>query len=287
MMEKDLNLNTVLELYGFSIPVDHSVKLVNHTTTEHNFLADYRQGRIKKIETYQREQGKHIFKGCRYIIAFVPDGPSRAVFIGIYELGECRALKKPPHEVNEFLPNKSWVAGQIWYDMARLDCMDDLRGRLVVDWGATRAWHQWLRVDRPKRIIEIWPSTLSPEFPGFDQLLLSHTDLKKMVNHPYEYRTWHRLLESLGGVYLIVDTATGKQYVGAAYGKDGFLGRWGGYAKNGHGGNKELKGIKDFSTLQFSVLYTCSALKSEEEVLRYEAIFKRKLGSQVHGLNRN
>jgi hypothetical protein len=286
MSEKVLNLNSILELYGFSVPKDQSVKLVNHTATEHDFLTDFREEKIKKIETYQREQGKDIFKGCQYIIAFVPDGSSRAVFIGIYKLGECRPLKEPPPEFHEHLPEKPWKPGNIWYDMDRLDCMDDLRGRLVVEWGSTRAWHQWFQVDKPKRIIEIWPSTLSPAFPGFDKLSLTHPKLKEMVNHPDEYREWHKLLKQLGGVYLIVD-AEGKQYVGSASGKDGFLGRWREYAKNGHGGNKELKEIKDFSQVKFSILYICSALISKKEIRSYEDLFKDKLGSKAYGLNRN
>ncbi len=84
-----------------------------------------------------------------------------------------------------------------------------------------------------------------------------------------------------------MDSATGKQYVGSAYGVGGILGRWHGYAKTGHGGNKELKNMVDFSGLQFSILYTCSASKSAKKVCRYETLFKEKLGSRAHGLNWN
>ncbi|CUH46543.1 hypothetical protein RUA4292_00709 [Ruegeria atlantica] len=34
---------------------------------------------------------------------------------------------------------------------------------------------------------------------------------------------------------------TGEQYVGSAYGEDGFAGRWIAYANDGHGGNKLLR----------------------------------------------
>ncbi|MFD6442208.1 GIY-YIG nuclease family protein [Peribacillus sp. NPDC060186] len=51
------------------------------------------------------------------------------------------------------------------------------------------------------------------------------------------------MLSSVGGVYLIVDTTDGMQYVGSASGKEGLLGRWKEYAKNGHGNNRKLKAI--------------------------------------------
>ncbi len=56
---------------------------------------------------------------------------------------------------------------------------------------------------------------------------------------------------------------TGKQYVGSAYGGDGIWHRWVRYAKDGHGGNKEIKdllkvkGRKYPSNFQFSVLEVC------------------------------
>ena len=151
------NLNNLLAEYGFpvSIAKERSVKLVFHNTPYFKFLDDYRQGQIKRIETYQREQGSDIFRGCQHIITFLHDGPSRAVFIGIYRIDAHRTLAKPPKEFIEFSPNQDWRPGHHWYDMTLLDNMQELSGRLVVDWGRGRTWHQWLHADRPKKIIEI------------------------------------------------------------------------------------------------------------------------------------
>ena len=60
-------------------------------------------------------------------------------------------------------------------------------------------------------------------------------------------------------MYLIVDTVTGKQYVGSAYGDGGLLARWRTYIDTYHGGNKllvaELKADPaTYSRFQFSVL---------------------------------
>ncbi len=289
MTDDILNLNNLLELYEFPFPREgnkKSVKLVFHPTSEYDLLTFFRQKQIQKVEAYQREQRKHIFENCEHIISFLQNGPSRALFFGIYHIDGYRTHDNPPENFSKNFPEMQWRPGSWWYDMTRLDCMSELVGRLVVDWGASsRAWHQWLRRDASKGIIEILPRRLQFEFPGFDNLILSHKELKEMIDDPASYHDWHKVLESVGGVYLIVDTKSGSQYVGGAYGVDGFLGRWRAYAKNGHGGNKELEKYEDFSKFQFSILHICS--KSQKVVCNYETMFKEKLESRVHGLNQN
>lgn len=51
---------------------------------------------------------------------------------------------------------------------------------------------------------------------------------------------WRAALESVKGVYLIVDKHNGKKYVGSAYGTFGIWARWGCYIGTGHGWNDEL-----------------------------------------------
>jgi hypothetical protein len=43
--------------------------------------------------------------------------------------------------------------------------------------------------------------------------------------------SWWSALSSVGGVYLVLDTATGKAYVGSAYGTGGIWQRWSAYAE--------------------------------------------------------
>ena len=52
--------------------------------------------------------------------------------------------------------------------------------------------------------------------------------------------SWQAALSSISGVYLILDTKTGKTYVGSAYGEGGIWQRWSCYAETGHGRNVEL-----------------------------------------------
>ena len=79
-----------------------------------------------------------------------------------------------------------------------------------------------------------------------------------MVN-PDANREWRRMLASVAGVYLILDTETGYQYIGAATGKDGIWGRWSKYISDGTGGNKLLQDLvkedeRKKYDFQFSVL---------------------------------
>ena len=71
---------------------------------------------------------------------------------------------------------------------------------------------------------------------------LNLTDsLNVLINKP----SWQTALGNQKGVYLLIDSKTGKQYVGSAYGQDMLLGRWEQYIKTSHGGNKELKILKE------------------------------------------
>jgi hypothetical protein len=110
------------------------------------------------------------------------------------------------------------------------------------------------------------------------------------MNAPEANREWHTMLSSVAGVYLIMDTESGKQYVGSAYGKRGILGRWKEYATTGHGGNVLLKKIlaqdsKAAKNFQFTILRTLPKTLTNKEVINYENLYKEKLGTRAFGLN--
>lgn len=97
----------------------------------------------------------------------------------------------------------------------------------------------------------------------------------------------------MSAVYLIVDTATGKQYVGSAHGDDGGLpGRWRRYIDTCHGGNKML--VADlkadavtYSRFQVSVLQILPKSATPDAVIAVESLYKNKLLSKRFGLNVN
>ena len=105
--------------------------------------------------------------------------------------------------------------------------------------------------------------------------------------------SWHAALAHIGGIYVIVDRKTGKQYVGSAYGGVGVWQRWRNYVETGHGGNKELQkllneqGEKYAHNFQFSLVEVCDINANPEYVITRESHWKDVLLTREFGLNWN
>ena len=99
--------------------------------------------------------------------------------------------------------------------------------------------------------------------------------------------SWRAALSNVGGIYVIVDRETGRQYVGSAYGGQGVWQRWAEYAKSGHGGTKELRELlrKEGSgyaiNFQFSLLEDCNINANHEDVIAGESHWKEVLMTQT------
>ena len=141
-------------------------------------------------------------------------------------------------------------------------------------------------------MFEILPPGYVRPFPGYFDFILEFDKLREIVNSPDSNREWHTALSVVAGVYLIVDTETGNQYVGSAYGKNGIMGRWTRYSKDGHGGNAKIqellskRGSEYAANFSFTILQTVSTSLPRREVIARENTWKDKLGSRVFGLNR-
>ncbi len=139
-------------------------------------------------------------------------------------------------------------------------------------------------------VVEVREERMSVgEFPGYNGVLVSHQILRTVVRE--EIPTWRTALSNVAGVYVVVDTVTGKQYVGSAYGVGGFWQRWKAYSQIGHGGNKELvallakEGAEYASNFQFSILEVADLNASKERILAREVHWKNVLCSRKHGYN--
>jgi hypothetical protein len=166
------------------------------------------------------------------------------------------------------------------YDLQRDEQLADLEGKLFIDWGAgALSWVQ--RADyQNKPIIELRPEFKEPGFPGFLNFL---EPLSKMESLP---NSWIQVLNHATGVYLLTCPKTKEQYVGSAYGAEGFWQRWMEYVTTGHGGNVALKS-REPSDYQVSILEVAGSSLQIEDILKMEARWKEKLQSREMGLNRN
>jgi hypothetical protein len=89
------------------------------------------------------------------------------------------------------------------------------------------------------------------------------------------------------GVYLIFDEQDGRSYVGSAYGRDNLLGRWLTYARDGHGGNRELR-ERDPLGFRFTILERLAPDLPADEVIARENSWKARLHTRApFGLNAN
>lgn len=232
---------------------------------------------------YQNQQGDNVFNGTDYIVSFIGEGGRLSRFIGVYKILSEKKLpdKKPSVDGNFY---------RYEYSMEEVDGFEDMKERVIVDWGAsTRAWHQW--IDNKKEIIEIHPGLHYKQFTDYFDFVLDFRELKEITDR--QYRDWKRMLTATKGIYLISDSKTGQLYVGSAYGDDGIWGRWTTYATtNGHGNNKKLKELlaKDNNygdNFRFSILMLLPRTVTPDQAIQMERLFKKKLGTNSFGLNSN
>lgn len=252
----------------------NDVKVVRHRDSRLDLLSLYQNG---KFEWYQNGQGRPVFARAQYLISFIAERDKYARFVGVWKI---LGVKK--NESNHYR-----------YRSQKIDGFESLENRLIVSWGAgTRSWVQLFHRAGDKAISELLPENYVREFPGFYDFTLSYPQLQKIAQHPDANREWVRMLRAVAGIYAILDTATGKLYIGSAYGLNGIWQRWKAYAKNPTGGNDQLKkrleeepGAEQF--FQFSLLRVMEPNAQKREVIEQENLLKAKLGSRVHGLNSN
>ena len=279
-----MNLLDILKLKGFDL--NACTKMMRHQSKNFDTEEIFERGYINE---YQSVQSKDLLN-CDYLISFIARGQTKACFAGVWKVKGQVLFEKLGIPDDFPYPRFFTEPGDIFYDLEKVERFDDLNGRLIIDWGkGTRSWHQWLK-DKP--VLEILPKGHIKPFPGYLDFVLSYDELYKMVGAPDPNRTWHQMLKSVAGIYLITDKRRGQQYVGSANGKDGILGRWRNYASNGHGGNTELRTLLGIDPnyaqhFAFTILRTLPASITAKEVIAFEQLYKLKLGSRAHGLNLN
>ena len=129
------------------------------------------------------------------------------------------------------------------------------------------------------------------DFLGFDQVNIDYKTLKHIVTD--NIVSWKSALSNVKGIYLIVDTFTGKQYVGSAYGDECIWQRWSNYAKDGHGGNVEIKELLKSNgeeyklNFKYSILEVCNMNLGNEYIIQRETHWKEVLLTRKFGLNSN
>lgn len=240
----------------------------------------YQQCQSPRVER-QMEQASHL-------ASFIGHEPGHALFVGVYENGTPRTVSQSWRRRNpgyralmeRGLPNGP--ADCLWFDLRLTPILERWQGKLVIKWpGKELSYSRWAHKNSHFEVDVIHDeSQLTLGVPDWRSLVLSWDELNRIP------KSWKAALREWRGVYFIFDTRSGKGYVGSAYGKENLLGRWIGYAKTGHGGNRKLRTLKPTGFI-FSILERMSQDTSAEEMIARENEWKVRLHTRDFGLNDN
>ena len=218
-----------------------------------------------KFSDYQNHQTQKNF-GRKYILSLCYLNKDEWLFVGIYgSLGVVGTVKEADRELYK-------------YNTRLTDIGAEFIGKLVV------GFKKDFRQSYPNletclnnlEVVELKREVIKAEFPGYDNVNVTWRKLESLIETPI----WKTALENQKAVYLIVDTKTGKKYVGSAYGDNMLLGRWRNYIANGHGGNKLLKPL-DFEYIKenfkYSILEIFKSSVDDEIIKNRENFWKEVL----------
>jgi hypothetical protein len=273
----------LLALRGFE---RHRAKLVRHQDQRGDVHDLIRRG---WFETYQAYQSKPVFDDLDFIISFIGIGGTKALFVGIYSVqSKCSGREAPfPSDC----PYVEWKQNEHFYNLRKESGFEDLEHRIVIEWG--KGAIQWHQHASNKEVLEILPKgQLLRPFRDYLGFTLTHSELCYLFAHEEANREWRSRLSAVAGIYLVLATTNGAQYVGSAYGVGGIWGRWAAYARDGHGGNVLLRQLilADAaypSGFSYSILQILPKTFAQKEVIEWESLYKEKLGSRATGLNEN
>lgn len=267
------------------------VKLARHPLSDKRIKFCYDNG---FFELYLRTQRKKMFKDGQYILNFVGTQGTTGRFEGCYLVKGVRSMEEIT--LPESFPIKPEKPPVFYYDLEKTDIMSDYVERLLIDWGkGARSWCQ--NGTTEKEIVALMPhrnAQLVSKLTDFENMRLSFDELESIIAAPDFYSDWVGALSTTYAIYLITDTASGQQYVGSAYGKNGLYGRWSEYVNTKHGGNKKMRELlkkhpERYHRFQFSILQTLpkSLAIDNASVIEVESLWKSKLNTIEFGLNDN
>ncbi|NJL70958.1 MAG: GIY-YIG nuclease family protein [Candidatus Competibacteraceae bacterium] len=237
-------------------------------------LFQFSRGQFKE---WQEDQNNKNFER-EYILSIIYIRKGEWMFAGLYKRLTVRNR-----------PNNKYK-----YETALMDTGADLIGRLRVaflkDFRAS-----YLLFENHVDDLDVLEVTrhryrIDP-FPGFESVCVNFDLLKEI--YAEDEPTWKAALSNVKGVYLISDTATGKLYVGSAYGEDAFWSRWSNYVETGHGNNIGLKavletnGLAYASNFRFSILEIRKVNTEDEHIIERENYWKTLLLTREFGYNEN
>jgi hypothetical protein len=247
---------------------------------------------------YEKRMSKY-----RFVFIFMGEGDV-ARFYAFYEVKEkitfleAEKRKLIPKDYKERIEGDTWEPNSVgaYFVLHKIPTPGNLEQRLLVKFASGRQNVPTFTTAEKYEVTQVEPLKIATEFTDYKNVYLTYNDLKQVIKD----EKWQDMLSRFGGVYLIHDSSTGKNYIGAAYNRDGILGRWRNYANNPTGGSDEVGNAKLVELLQhnpgyaekyfrYSILEVLplSNKDNNQEILDAETRWKIHLGTRIHGLNAN
>lgn len=269
-----LRLTEILTMRGVPLN-DYKIHLATYRPQDGPMEA-FHNDAFKKWQ--EEQQGKNF--ECETIVGLIQMGGDRWLFAGAY-----RVLGVSKGTTTRWLYSTELLPGQ-----------GDLIGRIIVKFNRNfrQSYVLGSRYGEKLEVVRILEHRYSvQDFPGYNQVCISF-DILRLITQRDE-PAWKSALSSVNGVYLIMDEATGKGYVGSAYarGLGGIWQRWCEYAATGHGGNHELKdllkkkGEAYAAHFKFAILEIADPQLPNDYVHERENHWKSVLMTRIFGYNRN
>ncbi len=274
-----LQLNDLLLDAGIALP---TARLMRHQQALENGLTPYYLWRDypEDFYFYQSTQGENKrarLKGAKHWVSFVATPSGSTLLVGVYDISFKGVLD---YDVDFKSDRTRKIAGSCdEYITLKTSLLKSYVGRLTIDWGpGARSWIQY-PVRKPKLISGLAEKSYAEMFPGYLQFQIRLSEVSTLP------ADWKALLRAVGGVYLLTCARTREQYVGSAYGENGFLGRWETHAA--HGGDAIKLQSRERSDYCVSILEVAGTALQTDDIIAAEALWKRKLQSREMGLNSN
>lgn len=275
----NLNLGHILAAVGVTDLDD--VLAIRHTNKTLGGIGTSADATPASLLKYTRHQDLKAWKipqnPARTWLVFMADGARRSRFVCAYE------------NRGEVLDERT--SDSRFFDLRESEVLTALRNRLVIEWSKDAInWAKGGESAAAFPLVEIADPNAVP-FPGFDRVVIPYEQLVDAVTD-HRYNEWQVALSSVQGIYLIVDSTNGKQYVGKADGQERILGRWRSYARDGHGGNVALRDLAQLDASHarhfvFSILRVFGPGAIASEVDEAEAHYKKALLTRRFGMNSN
>ena len=286
----DLTLADIISKLDINI---NDILLVRHSQNK-DMQWHYNNGFIREYTSIQKSSFPKKYK---YIFSFVGGNKTTAVLDEVYYIrGWYTSHEKVLSQkflsiIPEHIYNNIFCEKRTFFDLEKIDILKHYEKKLVIEWGkGTLSWYQKAATNS-KTILAIYPQKVA-NFVGYENVILTYSELKQIVEDEILYSDWHTALSGISAIYLITNVKNGKQYIGSAYGSEGLLDRWKCYVLTGHGNNKELVNIlkiddNEKNNFQFSILQILSKFTPSEDVVNLENVYKQKLMTRKFGLNDN